>query len=59
MQIIRLKNGKSYYGYVKEDRGSMLVIQIYASDKIEQRNVFLQRVIPVKNISSIDCEYYD
>jgi len=37
----------------------MLVIQIYASDKIEQRNVFLERIIPVKNISSIDCEYYD
>jgi len=59
MQIIRLKNGKSYYGYVKEDRGSMLVIEAYASKQIGRRNVLSQRKIPIKNIFSIDCEYCD
>jgi len=57
MHIIRLKNGKSYYGYVKENRGTMLVINAYAYNKMKRRDVFLQRIIPVKDIFSIDCEY--
>jgi hypothetical protein len=59
MQIIKLKNGKRYYGYVKEDRGSTLVVEAYASNQIGRRNVFSQRKISTKNIFSIDCEYCD
>ena len=59
MQIIKLKNGKRYFGYIKEDRGSMLIVEGYVFDKIGHFNGFYQRKIPVKNIFSIDCEYCD
>ena len=59
MKIIRLKNGKNYYGYIKENHGSTLVIETYAYNKIGRRNVFSQRKIPIKNIFSVDCEYCD
>lgn len=59
MQIIKLKNGKRCYGYIKENHGSMLIIEGYVFDKIGQFNGFSQRKIPIKNIFSIDCEYCD
>jgi hypothetical protein len=57
MQVIRLTNGKSYYGYVKEKRGSMLLLCIYRNHKNKEKEVFHPMFVPVKNILSIegDC----